>query len=96
MCNTNATILSFAGETNGTEPLSGRSGNLHQDGLEIWVTGVDKVVAIGLLTQRDLDVLGVGFRRAFPLNHDTDFEALLGAIDAADHHSKHQKEQRAS
>lgn len=60
------------------------------------MTGVDKVVAIGLLTQRDLDVLGVGFRRAFPLNHNTDFETLLGAIDAADHHARHQKTKRAS
>jgi hypothetical protein len=44
----------------------------------------ERIVAIGLLTQRDLDVLGTGFARAFPLNHDTDFDVLLKAIDEAE------------
>ena len=38
-------------------------------------------VAVGLLTQRDLDVLGTGFRRAIPLKDTTDFTALLARID---------------
>jgi hypothetical protein len=41
-------------------------------------------VAVGLLTQRDLDVLGSGFRRAFPLQPTTDFTSLLKRIDEAD------------
>ena len=41
----------------------------------------DRFVAVGLLTRRDLDVLGSGFRRAFPLNKNTDFTSLLIKID---------------
>jgi hypothetical protein len=44
----------------------------------------DRFVAVGLLTQRDLDVLGSGFRRAFPLNDTTDYTSLLIEIDRAD------------
>ena len=43
-----------------------------------------RFVSVGLLTQRDLDVLGSGFRRAFPLRPTTDFTALLIQIDQAD------------
>lgn len=43
----------------------------------------DQFVAVGLLTQRDLDVLGSGFRRAFPLNDTADFAPLLRRIDEA-------------
>jgi hypothetical protein len=42
-----------------------------------------RFVSVGLLTQRDLDVLGSGFRRAFPLNSTTDFTSLLIEIDRA-------------
>lgn len=42
------------------------------------------IVAVGLLTQRDLDVLGTGFRRAFPIDESSDFTALLSRIDEAD------------
>ncbi len=41
-------------------------------------------VAVGLLTRRDLDVLGSGFRRAYPLNDTTDFTELLRRIDEVD------------
>lgn len=44
----------------------------------------EPVVAIGLLTRSDLDVLGQGFRRAYPLDERTDFAELLKAIDEAD------------
>jgi hypothetical protein len=43
-----------------------------------------RVVAIGLLTQRDLDILGVGFRRAIPLTGPGEFDELLARIDEAD------------
>jgi hypothetical protein len=56
-----------------------------------WVTGdrvvsnSDRVIAVGLLTERDLEVLGSGFKRAFPLGYEaTDFDSLLAAIDEAD------------
>ena len=44
----------------------------------------DRFVAVGLLTPRDLEVIGSGFRRAFPLRPTTDFTALLIQIDQAD------------
>lgn len=44
----------------------------------------EEYVAVGLLTRRDLDVLGSGFHRAFPLDENTDFTALLELIDNAD------------
>lgn len=47
------------------------------------------IVAIGLLTQRDLDRLGDGFKRMFPADASDDFQDLLDAIDRADISSKH-------
>ena len=41
-------------------------------------------VAVGLLTRRDLDVVGSGFRWAFPLDRSSDFSELLRRIDEAD------------
>ena len=47
----------------------------------------ERLVAIGLLTQRDLDVLGTGFRRLFPLPASpADFDTLIVAIDEAERH----------
>jgi hypothetical protein len=43
-----------------------------------------RIVAIGLLTQHELELLGHGFDRAFPLNDELVFEDLLRAIDEAD------------
>jgi hypothetical protein len=43
-----------------------------------------QIVAIGLLTQRDLDILGQGFDRAFPIDEELVFEDLLQAIDEAE------------
>lgn len=48
----------------------------------------DRIVAVGLLTQRDLDVLGTGFNRLFPVDSDdgldgfADLIAQLDKIDA--------------
>jgi hypothetical protein len=41
----------------------------------------DRIVAVGLLTARDLDVLGTGFKRIFPVDEDTSFDDLLAQID---------------
>lgn len=41
----------------------------------------DRVVAVGFLTQRDLDVLGRGFRRIVPLADDGAFDDLLAQLD---------------
>ncbi|PAX07309.1 hypothetical protein [Sphingomonas lenta] len=43
----------------------------------------DRIVAVGLLTARDLEMLGTGFRRAFPIDPDAQFDDLLAAIDRA-------------
>jgi len=42
------------------------------------------IVAIGLLTQQDLNLLGRGFDRAFPVDPTPCFDDLLQAIDEAD------------
>jgi hypothetical protein len=44
----------------------------------------DRIVAIGLLTERDLTVLGPTFDRAWPVEEALDFNQLLRAIDEAD------------
>lgn len=44
----------------------------------------DRIVAIGLLTQRDLTLLGPTFERAWPVEEAPDFNQLLRAIDEAD------------
>jgi len=43
-----------------------------------------RIVAIGLLTEYELRLLGQGFDRAFPINDDNAFEELLKAIDEAE------------
>jgi hypothetical protein len=44
----------------------------------------EQIVAVGLLTQRDLDALGPAFTRAFPLDEAPCFNHLLQVIDEAD------------
>lgn len=43
-----------------------------------------RVIAVGLLTQRDLDVLGQQFNRFFPIGEAHCFGELLQAIDEAE------------
>lgn len=42
------------------------------------------IVAVGLLTRNDLDVLGPNFTRAWPVDEKPCFDGLLHAIDDAD------------
>ena len=44
----------------------------------------ERVVAVGLLTQRELDLLGPSFTRAWPLDESPCFAELIQAIDEAD------------
>ena len=44
----------------------------------------DRIVAVGLLTRRDLDVLGPTFDRIWPVEEAPSFTELLKAIDKAD------------
>jgi hypothetical protein len=41
-------------------------------------------MAVGLLTGRDLSMLGEGFRRIYPLDHEPSFLDLLARIDEAE------------
>jgi hypothetical protein len=43
-----------------------------------------RIVAVGLLTQEDVDLLGATFERLWPVNETPCFGALLHAIDEAD------------
>ena len=42
------------------------------------------IVAIGLLTQHELELLGLGLDRVFPIDAENAFEDLVRAIDEAD------------
>ena len=44
----------------------------------------DRIVAVGLLTQGDLALLGPAFDRAWPIDEAPCFTGLLEAIDEAD------------
>lgn len=44
----------------------------------------ERIVAVGLLTSRDLTLLGPAFERAWPVEEVPAFDELLRAIDKAD------------
>jgi hypothetical protein len=44
----------------------------------------DQVIAVGLLTSRDLEALGASFNRYYPVDETPCFGELLRAIDEAD------------
>ena len=44
----------------------------------------ERIVAVGLLTKRDLRLLGPTFDRAWPVEENGSFDTLLRAIDDAD------------
>ena len=48
------------------------------------VTMPERIVAVGLLTRRELDVLGPTFDRVWPVEEAPNFTELLRAIDEAD------------
>lgn len=54
----------------------------------------EPIVAVGLLTTRDLERLGNGFSRCFPVSDDGKFEDLLRAIDEADAGSSLRRERK--
>jgi hypothetical protein len=51
----------------------------------------EDVVAIGLLTEQDLSLLGSGFRRAFRVDDTSCFDDLLAAIDAAEEQAEQRR-----
>lgn len=44
----------------------------------------DRIVAVGFLTQRDLDVLGTRFHRLFPVTEDNAFAELVETLNKID------------
>jgi hypothetical protein len=56
----------------------------------------DRIVAVGLLTQTDLNLLGPTFTRAWPIEDASVFEELVAAIDKADSELQHSRNRRAA
>lgn len=50
----------------------------------------DPVVAIGLLTQANLRMLGSSLKQVFPIDQDNRFDALIAALDEADRERRDQ------
>ena len=48
----------------------------------------ERIVAVGLLTRQDLELLGPSFDRVWPVENAPSFEQLLRAIDVADNRSQ--------
>jgi hypothetical protein len=44
----------------------------------------ERIVAVGLLTQREVELLGHGFSRLWPVDETPCFTELIKAIDDAD------------
>ena len=51
----------------------------------------ERIIAVGLLTSRDLSLLGPTFSRVWPVEDAPDFHELLCAIDEADEDLRHQE-----
>ena len=49
----------------------------------------ERIVAIGLLTEGDVQLLGATFTRLWPVDQTTDFSELVRAIDEAE--QRHRK-----
>lgn len=56
----------------------------------------ERIVAVGLLTQGDLEVLGSSFKRMFPVNETPCFGELLLAIDEADREFWRERDRRSA
>lgn len=54
--------------------------------IRLWSTALagERIVAVGLLTQREVELLGHGFSRLWPVDKTPCFTDLIKAIDDAD------------
>ena len=52
----------------------------------------ERIVAVGLLTKQDLNMLGPTFDRAWPVEEAPSFNELLRAIDEADRRLEESKQ----
>ena len=53
------------------------------------------IVAVGLLTRNDIDVLGPSFTRLWPVEETPCFDGLLRAIDDADREIRRRSQHRS-
>lgn len=51
----------------------------------------ERIIAVGLLTRQDLNLLGPTFSRAWPVEDAPDFAELLRSIDEADEQIRHEE-----
>ena len=51
----------------------------------------DRIVAVGLLTEQDLTLLGPTFTRLWPVEEAPEFDDLVRAIDEADQQMMHRQ-----
>lgn len=56
----------------------------------------ERIVAVGLLTQRELRLLGPTFERAWPVEEAPHFNEMLRAIDHADRQLQQMKQRRTT
>jgi hypothetical protein len=56
----------------------------------------ERIVAVGLLTQREVELLGHGFSRIWPLDDSPCFDELLKAIDEAERALRSEIEEQPS
>jgi hypothetical protein len=56
----------------------------------------DRIVAVALVTQPELELLGPSFRRAYPIDETPCFGELLSAIDDADRELWRQRDEEAA
>jgi hypothetical protein len=52
----------------------------------------DRIVAVGLLTSRDVQLLGPTFERLWPVDETPGFSGLLERIDEADRQLRRRRE----
>ena len=55
----------------------------------------NRIVAVGLLTEHELKLLGEGFSRVWPVDETPCFEGLIRAIDEADRALWRERDQAA-
>ena len=52
----------------------------------------ERIIAVGLLTRREVDLLGPTFDRLWPVDETPCFSGLIEAIDQADHQLRNETE----
>ena len=60
------------------------------------VVAVERIVAVGLLTQSHLDLLGSALKKAYPVQETPCFTELISAIDEADREYWREQDRRSS